>query len=218
MRDKNPSFKQFYIQLAKTCRKCLEVQHLVKFFASAVPRDPTLLGQGAEVKVRYPTSYRATRTLCILHWWFPEVVFWQVHLDLLEKSYEHFNQKQQLEIKILLESREICSTYLYESKRFTSNELFGNYLGNDVLELSSLKWKWVLPHKAKTKVRRRGPQDKGSRRPLTKWAPTSDWSLTEQQNVKERRRYHTIQTSHRLFRILRTLSDQNGYWQHCFPN
>jgi hypothetical protein len=140
----------------------------------------------------------------------PEEVFWQVHLDLGEKSFEHFNQKQQLEIKILLESREICSTYLYESKRFTSNQLFGNYLGNDVQELeNTLKWTWVSQHKARKKVRRRGYQDKGSRRPLTKWRPTSDWSLTEEQNVKERKRYHITQTAHRLFRILRTLSDQN---------
>lgn len=209
MRDKNPSFKQFYIQLEKTCQKCLESKPFVKFFASAVPATPTLQTLRPEAKIRYPRTYRATRTLCILHWWMPEVVFWQVHLDLGEKSFEHFNQKQQLELKILLESREICSTYLFESKRFSSNELFGNYLGNDVRELEmSLKWTWVLPARAKMKVRRRGYQDKGSRRPLTKWRPTSDWTLTEEQNVKERRRYHNTQTAHRLFRILRTLFDQ----------
>jgi len=212
MRDKNPSFKQFYIQLDKTCLRLLESKNFIKFFASSVPATPTLHGPSAEARIRYPVTYRETRALCILHWWFPEFAFWQVHLDLQEKSFEHFNNKQQLELSLLLESKEICSTYLFESQRFTGSELFGNYLGNDALELSrTLKWQWAVPRQAKTKVRRRGYQDKGSRRPLTKWTPTSDWSLTEEQNVKERTRYHRTRTSHRLFKILRNISHQKDY-------
>jgi len=214
MRDKNPSFKQFYIQLEKTCLKCLESKNFVKFFASAVLDTPTLLTLMPIAKVRYPRTYREIRALCILHWWMPEEVFWQLHLDLLEKSFEHFNRKQQLEISLLLESKEICSTYLYESQRFTGGQLFGNYLGNDVLELEkSLKWTWAHQRSAKSKVRRRGYQDKGSRRPETKWRPTSDWSLTETQNVKERNRYLYTKTAHRLFKILKNISSSQGYWQ-----
>lgn len=213
MRDKNPSFKQFYIQLEKTCQKCLDSKYFIKFFASSVLATPTPLTLMPLVKVRYPRTFRAIRALCILHWWMPEKVFWQIHLDLSEMSFEHFNQKQQLDLKILLESREICSTYLYESDRFTSNQIFGNFLGNDTLELQRvLKWTWSYQHKAKKKVRRRGYQDKGSRRPLTKWKPTFDWTLTEEQNVKEEIRYRRTRTAHRLFRILRTISDQKGYF------
>lgn len=115
-----------------------------------------------------PKNYRETRALAISLWYLPENLKFQVLLKLEERNFAHFNQKQMIEIHLLLESQEICEKYLYLTERYTDSEIFGNLLGNDLRDLEkSLKFIFVRQQRARKKVFRRGPKDKGTRRSVS---------------------------------------------------
>jgi hypothetical protein len=87
--------------------------------------------------------------------------------------------EQRVELSILLESKELCEKYLYLSEQFTSSELFGNILGNDLEDLKKILriFRKAKP-RPRRKVRRRGYRDHGSKRPDHQWLPREDESLT----------------------------------------
>lgn len=206
MRDKNLNFSQFNIQLEKNCRKWTN-HPFHQFFASYVLATPTLQNK-SDYKVNYPKNFRLMRSLCILLWYFPEESKWSVWLDLKGMSFSHFNRKQKLEIQILLMSKEIMVQYLYRTNRYTSNELFGNFLGNDAKELFKTLKAFEVKTQVKRTVRRRGYKDHGSRKPDEKWLPDSDCSFNEYQNEKERKQYLFNSTLSRLRKILEKFQKQ----------
>jgi hypothetical protein len=127
-------------------------------------------------------------------------------LDLKEKTFSQLNQKQRIEIQLLLESKEIMEIYLYETKRYTGSEIFGNILGNDLKDLLKyLKLRRNLKSKPKRVQRHRGYRDHGSRRPDHQWLPREDYSFTEYQNLKERKLKLQHRTVTVLTEILRAL-------------
>lgn len=204
MRDKSLTLKQFHIQLEKVVRRKFPTDDW--FLRNHVSDSPTLSSELEDYRIFYPRNFRLLRSLAILQWYFPEALHWRILLDLKDLTLSQFNEKQKIEISLLLEEREICERYLYESKRFTSEELFGNILGNDLEDLKGvLRISKKRKTKPKRKVRRRGYRDHGSKRPDHKWLPSFDESLTEMQLLKEKiflRRTRTVQI---LINILRTL-------------
>lgn len=207
MRDKNSDFSKFNIQLRKICEKWKN-QTFHQFFEIHVLDTPTLSDETLpEIKVSYPKTFRLMRTLSILLWYFPSASFWFVLSDLKESSFPHFNRKQRLELEILLSSKENMEKYLYETQRYTSNELFGNILGNDAKDLfKTLRVGYYRNKRSRRIIRRRGYQDHGSRKPDEKWLPQFDFSLTEYQNQKERKQYLFILTVQKVVSYLENLN------------
>lgn len=185
MRVKNLSSKQFNIQLEKTVNRDF---HLGDWFSrNHVSDTPTCPEKLEDWIIVYPKDFRLLRSLAILQWYLPEIWHWRIFLDLKEKTFSQLNQKQRIEILLLLESKEIMEIYLYETKRYTGSEIFGNILGNDLKDLFKiLRLRRNLKSKPKRIERHRGYRDHGSRRPDHQWLPQEDYSFTEYQNLKER--------------------------------
>lgn len=205
MRDKNLDFSKFNIQLEKNCQKWKN-QQFHQFFENHVLDTPTLSDENLpEIRVFYPKSFRLMRTLSILLWFFPESSFWYILSDLKEKSFPHFNRKQRLEISILLSSKENMEKFLFETQRYTSNEIFGNFLGNDAQDLFLVLKAGIRKHNPRRTIRRRGYQDHGSREPDEKWLPRFDFSFTEYQNEKEKNQYLFTLTLQKVVKYLENL-------------
>lgn len=201
MRDKNLSYSQFNIQLMKTLKK--EISDFSQFFRRAVVVSPTLSLES--YYFRYPKDFRLLRALAIIQWYFPEEFHWRIYLDLTEKSHSQLSSKQRIELSLLLSSEDNCKKFLFETKRYSSNEIFGNILKNDMQDL--LKNLKISRRNLKVKrtQRRRGYNDKGSRKPDWKWLPTQDFSFTEYQNMKERKLNQELKTIQLLQKYLREL-------------
>jgi len=203
MRDKNLTYQQLNIQLEKMKERGISL--FKNFSKERVIITPTLL---EDYYFSYPRDYRLLRSLVIFQWYLPMEFHFRIWLDLTEMSFSHLNEKQRIELSILLSSQENCNKYLYETKRYTGNEIFGNILGTDLKELcKKLKvkkknYKLVIPE------RRRGYNDHGSLRPFDRWIPDSDFSLTEQQLLKEKEKYLIQRTIYRTLQTLENLDLQ----------
>jgi hypothetical protein len=204
MRVKNLSSKQFNIQLEKTVNREF---HLGDWFSrNHVSDTPTCPEELEDWIIVYPKDFRLIRSLAILQWYLPDIWHWRIFLDLKEKTFSQLNQKQRIEIQLLLESKEIMEIYLFETKRYTGSEIFGNILGNDLKDLLKfLKLRRNLKSKPKRVQRHRGYRDHGSRRPDHQWLPREDYSFTEYQNLKERKLKLQHRTVTVLTEILRAL-------------
>lgn len=188
MRDKNQSTKllSFKSELERRARSQLSESSL----RTAVSDTPTaqFLNQ-EQVLVNYPRDFASLRSLAVVHWYLPEFLFWRIHLDLLGLSLSQFTNKQFLELQILLSSKENMVFYLFETKRYSSFEIFGNILGNQLqVSLKKLGIKERIPGPVARKERHRGYRDKGSLRPSHRWLESNDWTLTEKQNDLEERK------------------------------
>lgn len=188
MRDKNLSFIQFCQQVEKFVERKLQLPELLR---TTVIDSPTFPDQFTIV---YPRKFKDLQGLTLIHWWLPEKLMWEIHLGLWELSLNHLNEKQKIEIKLMLSSREICLKYLYKTERYTSHEIFGNLLMSGVKTMKYLRL-FKRSTKVKRVQRKRGYDDKGSLRPTEKWLPDFDFTLTALQNEKEKintRRYKII--------------------------
>jgi hypothetical protein len=164
---------------------------------------PTLLLEDSKVLIVYPRNFRLLRALAVSQWYFPEELHWRILLDLEEMSFNWLNRKQKLELHILISSRRNCEVYLYETKRYSGSEIFGNILGNDLRDLKkNLKIQRRKPKKPRRPVRRRGYKDHGARRPDDRWLPSNDVSLTEEQVRLEQETDHYTFVIARLLRYL----------------
>lgn len=206
MRDKNLNFKQFNIQFEKELRRNL-TDFSTKFFASNVLDSPNLL---EEFEIIYPHNFRTLRCLCIFQWYFPDILHWRILLDLKERNFAFLNEKQRIEIQLLLNSKETMLTYLFETKRYSLREIFGNVLRNDCKELFQTLSLKKRTRKIRKTQRRRGYQDHGSRKPAEKWLETYDISFTERMNEIEARRYHLNKLTDRLIKILEKIYTAKG--------
>lgn len=201
MRDKNLTYQKLNIQLKKLVNS-LEVPAIHRFLREAVVVTPTLL---EDFNFNYPRNFRLLRTLCIIQWYFPEEFHFRIWLDLTDMSFSHLNEKQILELRILLSSKENMLKYLCKTNRYDSNEFFGNIVGNDYKELRKVLRISRKVFKIKKTQRRRGYNDHSSRKPSEKWLPDSDLSFTEYQLKKERKLFLQQSTLNRILKILRDI-------------
>lgn len=202
MRDKNLTYQKFNIQLEKIGEKGLPSLH--RFLRERVVVTPTLL---EEFYLVYPKDFRLLRALSIVQWYLPEEFHYRIWLDLTDMTFSHLNDKQNLELRILLTSKEICQKYLYETNRYTGNEIFGNILNNDLRDLEKILKVKKRSTKIRKTQRRRGYNDHGSRKPSEKWLPSSDFTFTEYHLRKERKLKLHNQTYSRILKTLRDIED-----------
>lgn len=155
--------------------------------------DISTLEPNSELVSILPRRFRELRALAILLWYLPEDLRFEIQLKLKQLfpyslDFENNGFQQSLELQILSESKEIMLKYLVFQENFTSRELFGTILREDSLSaLKNLRIYWKDPLPAKKKIRRKGYQDQGSRRPDDLWTEKFDYSFTEKQNLKEER-------------------------------
>lgn len=199
MRDKNLTQSQFNIQLERSISSKLHDERLLR---TAIANSPKCLDSD-RFQIIYPKDFNGLRALSIAIWNFPELLQWRIRLDLTEKKHSQLNSKQQLEISLLLDSKEMCFFYLYETQRYSARELFGNILGNNLeAALKQLKFKERKIRNPIRIQRHRGYRDKGSLRPYHRWLEKFDSSFTEYQNKIEKENYLHLKTTSRLKQLL----------------
>lgn len=181
MRDKNFNPIKFFEQLEQ---QNTVVPTMCESLRKQVVDDPNFLT--ANTLLILPDKLQEIEALALLSWWMPLEVRYLVQLGIEEKI-KKLSPEDQVISKILLKTKEEALIWLSETSVLHSRDFFGNFLRKGVLALRSLKFvqrkiKIVKPQ------RKRGYHDHGSLRPSHCWKPTSDWSLTEQQNQIERKR------------------------------
>lgn len=215
MRDRNLSFKQFHILLEKNILRNLNKFETGRItFSQELSLEFRPFSLHAELLVKYPRDFRSLRTLSIVQWYFPETLHFLVFLSLKEKEFSWLSWKQQIELSLLLDSKEVMEKFLFLTERYTGNEIFGNILGNDLKELlREMKISRRFYPKPRRKVWRRGPKDKGSRRvnstsSILEEEIRKDVFLLEEVEKYQRKRHHlqTISTEIQIF--LRKLNFQ----------
>lgn len=181
MRDKNLSLFNFEKSLTKVLERKLE---LIKILRTAVIDDPTFQSENFFI---FPKKLYLIRGLCIVvH--FLEDKWKYIFILELEERIKQFSLKEQLELKILLSSKENMLKFLLLSQRYTSHEVFGNLVQHGTKALCQIKIirksnKVVYP------VWKRGYDDKGSLRSVDKWLPDFDWSLRDYHLKLEKEKY-----------------------------
>lgn len=196
MRDKNQSFIQFETNIERFCQRSF-AKNGHQFLTTAVAIDPTFL-EGFDV--RYPRKYKETFGLIVYHYYLPETLRWRVFLDLEEQSFSHFTDKQKTIIRILLSGKENMLKYLYRTETISSNELFG-IVGTSIQLFVKFIPRSTLIVQPK---RKRGYDDKGSRRPDERWLPSHDWTFDKVQNEID---FNTQKRKQILDRILSYLEN-----------
>lgn len=218
MRDRNHlTLKQFHIQLTKTILSSSTFKFYLKqeeYFShksclwSSDPEIPNSV-----FKIGIPRDFRLLRALSISQWYFPKNLHFLYLLRLEEEDFSRFNRKQQIELSILLSSKENCEKYLFLTERYNGNEIFGNILGNDLKDLQGkTKILFIPQSKAKKKIFRRGPKDKGSRRSdssvrVIQEEEEKDVWLKEKEKLLYKKKNLLQQTSHRIQLILENYSE-----------
>lgn len=209
MRDRNLPYLQFNIQLEKSIQRNLKLFENQRITFS---RDLSLefrpYSNHQEVQIFFPRDYRLLRTFCVIQWYFPQNLHFLSYITLEEQTFKWLTNKQRLELKILLSSKENCIKYLYLTERYTSSEIFGNILKNDVKDLlKKLKITRKRYPKPTEKVYRRGPKDKGSRRvdssiSIIAKEISCDVFIQEENKKLERKRKLLHTTLHKILKIL----------------
>lgn len=207
MRDKNLTFEKFNIQLEKAVNRIFPKSD--SSLRIPVSDAPTRRSPQLELRVIFPKDFRLLRTLAIAQWYFPDLKHWIVYLDLSEQNFHWLNEKQQIELQILLSSKDMCESYLFLTERYTGSEIFGNILGNDLVDLQRhLKFRKVVPKVPKRKIRRRGYRDHGTLRPSHLWLETYDYTFTSE-HFRRKRHLELLQTTiQKILSKLRELTQE----------
>lgn len=201
MRDKNLT----HIQLSEDIERYLASRLcLPNSLTATVVNSPTLL-DGDVWYFSYPRKFEELRGLICVVWFLnEEILKWRILGDLLEKNYSWLNRKQQIEIHLLLSSKFHCVEFLRRSKRFTSHELFGNILYTGCRQLRQLKIFQRQRGPIVRPLRKRGYDDKGSRRKPEDWLEKFDYTFDLEHYRREKIQY--LQLKH-INRLLKQLED-----------
>lgn len=199
MRDKNLNLIQFHKEVEYFLKRNLRIPSSLR---TAVVTSTTFLGE--DYFLVYPRKFRELQVLCIVQWYLPEFLHWKILMDLSEKEFKQFPLKQRLELKLLLHSKELALFYLWDTKRYTANEIFGNLLKQANRILLPLKpirrnYRIIYPQ------RKRGYDDKGSLRRQGTWLPDKDWTLDLLQKRKDRDYITLLRAIDRIHKYYETL-------------
>lgn len=206
MRDMNLTYLIFKEQFEQQLNRKLSKESTkdIKILRSAVIDSPTFL---RDFEIRLPSKFFQIRGLCLIWDRLPINLRFEVLLCLEEKI-KKFDFKKQLELKCLVDP-EVRLKFLYQTRRYSSHQVFGNLIFDSIESLKFIKIK-KKSSKVKKPQRKRGYDDKGTLRSYDiwchRWTPSFDWSLTELQNEQEKIR--NLQKKH-LSRIINFLRELN---------
>lgn len=138
--------------------------------------------------------------LSILSWYVDEEVRWILQSDLQEKVVT-YSPEDRVVLSLLLESKVHMELFLLETSLWHTKDFFGNIMKNLEKLDKFLRCNNFLPKVVK-RARKRGYHDHGSRVADHKWLPKSDYSLTNEQNIREHRNDQAVDTTQFLLGLL----------------
>lgn len=184
MRDKNLNFIQFVEEVEKFVARKLD---LSSFLAHPVADTPTF---PEDLEIVIPSKFHEVERLVLIHWFLPDSLKYEVHLRLWTSKFSQFNRKQQIQLRIMLNSKTDCLFWYHDSESLSTHEFWGT-LG----QACRLKLRWYRKNFTVNKPqRKRGYSDKGQAKSKDKWLPKHDFSFTQQQNEKEKMSYLQLKT------------------------
>jgi len=195
MRDKNLNS---IFNFEKSMKNFIERKlTTIEILRTAVIDSPTFL---TDFYLEFPRKLFQIRGLCIIVHYLPDILRYRIILDLEERIYK-FSLREQLELKILLSSKENMLKFLFLTQRYSSHEIFGNIVNDGIISLSMIRirrknLKIVKP------IRKRGYDDKGSLRSFDRWLPSFDISFIEKQNQIEKEKYLHQKSLDRIINFL----------------
>jgi hypothetical protein len=162
-----------------------EIQSLISDYTSSLEsRLPGLLTPNFEGNFRvFPHKEEDLLLLGVLHWYLPEE--WKFLIRVWLENHE-LQVENKVQLGVIL-TDEIHST-LWLMSNYHERRFYSKVKTTWKQQLSSIA---PIHCSEKTPIRtqrRRGYQDHGTLRPITKWVETSDWSFTELQNEIEKQR------------------------------
>jgi len=164
MRDKNQTYIQFENSISTYLDKLLDPNE-IGVLRNHVVDSPTFL-YDFTIKIN-TKNLLFLRGLALISYYIPENLGWYIRMELWEYA-KRLSLKDQLKLKLLLDSKESALVYFYETNEFSSHEIFGNILRDGVKALKSIKI--IRINKVvKKPQRKRGYHDHGSRTPDHKW-------------------------------------------------
>jgi hypothetical protein len=100
--------------------------------------------------------------LCCVSWYLPEVLRFEVQIEISQRLTKKFGPDYEQKISLLLESKPKMLIYLLESSilGYKTQEVFGNIIGST----TKIQVYQISHKKPKRTQRHRGYRDKGSRR------------------------------------------------------
>lgn len=175
MRDRNLEFIKFKEESNRILKRFISKSKSIKSLRNQILDNPTLLSSTG--RIRIPKKEK-------------EFLFLLLASDHLEKEVqdllflekcEHKMQNSEYELvgqMIVEHSTSYALRYIFEEWK---SEVFFGW----ICDQKEIKVFLKFPRykKIPEKIRRRGYQDHGSRRPDTKWMETSDYSFTDLQNT-----------------------------------
>lgn len=192
MRDKNQNYIQFSLSVEKYVSRNLTVSSFLRPPVVITPTVPD------DFKIIYPKKFHQVEQLVLIHWFLPDSLKYRIHLDLRDQSFSNFNRKQQIQLRVMLESKEVCLAWFLETEELNSNEFWG---------ILGLACRITLDGYSEDKIikrpqRKRGYDDKGGMKSEDKWLPKHDFSFTQTQNEIEKKRYLLQKTIDFILRYL----------------
>lgn len=137
-------------------------------------------------------SWNEYLRLVIVSWYLPEEVraLCQVYL---EDKILKFGKDKASVVLTLLSSKPEMKLFIGESNLFKGTRHFFGFIQQET-DWSKYRFHFVNPKKPKNKVRKKGYQDHGSRRPDHKWLPKTDYTLDQLQLEIEQDRKFYLET------------------------
>lgn len=182
MRDKSLCIESFLSELEQLCKSCSQSN---VFRITTVVANPNFLEEYLTDLI-LPRDLDDLIALAISSWYVDSPIVQSViQLHLFEKLVD----PDYWMLELFLASKVRCELFLVETTMYHTRDFWGNLITQSRLQRVFKNLNFVRrSNLVKETQRKRGYHDKGSMKPLHKWMPTHDWSLTQLHYELEQKR------------------------------
>lgn len=182
MRDKSLCIESFLSELEQLCKSCSQSN---VFRITTVVANPNFLEEYLTDLI-LPRDLDDLIALAISSWYVDSPIVQSViQLHLFEKRVD----PDYWMLELFLASKVRCELFLVETTMYHTRDFWGNLITQSRLQRVFKNLNFVRrSNLVKETQRKRGYHDKGSMKPLHKWMPTHDWSLTQLHYELEQKR------------------------------
>jgi len=182
MRDKSLCIESFLSELEQLCKSCSQSN---VFRITTVVANPNFLEEYLTDLI-LPRNLDDLIALAISSWYVDSPIVQSViQLHLFEKLVD----PDYWILELFLASKVRCELFLVETTMYHTRDFWGNLMTERRLQRVFKNLNFVRrSNLVKETQRKRGYHDKGSMKPLHKWQPTHDWSLTQLHYELEQKR------------------------------
>lgn len=182
MRDKSLCIESFLSELEQLCKSCSQSN---VFRITTVVANPNFPEEYLTDLI-LPRDLDDLIALAISSWYVDSPIVQSViQLHLFEKLVD----PDYWMLELFLASKVRCELFLVETTMYHTRDFWGNLITQSRLQRVFKNLNFVRrSNLVKETQRKRGYHDKGSMKPLHKWMPTHDWSLTQLHYELEQKR------------------------------